>query len=453
MEAEPNHPRTRTFGCWMAAGLGLSLIVGPCLFFLLQSQQENATTVITAAGRMAAAANGQFAVDLYRQVAKESAGKNVFLSPYSIATSLTVATEGAVDETRDEMIQALRIPTDSFQQIHVGQKELQDSLVPVLPAELFSQITALRARLKAANERTVSLGKSVEANNQDLKPVFKSMREAQELAKEINTLNKTVSTYELRVANSIWMDTSYPYDPQFLSAIESNYGSVLLHADFRRLPEDACQSINQWIDENTNHQIPKILPPESLDESTRLLIINAVYFKGAWAEPFREEFTKIEPFRISDESSVDVAMMHQWNDSTVSYAAFTEVGDLFPCPPEVNAELKDDDPSLYPDKNGFKMLALDYQGQRLQLIILLPQSTTGLERLEEMLTHESLEKWLTKLERRTVNLSIPRFKFDSNYSLATALRSLGISRAFENDAEFDRLTTSNQISDRLRINR
>jgi serpin B len=107
---------------------------------------------------------------------------------------------------------------------------------------------------------------------------------------------------------------------------------------------------------------------------------------------------------------------------------------------------------LYPDKDGFKMLALDYQGQRLQLIILLPQATAGLERLEEMLTHESLEKWLTKLERRTVNLSIPKFKLDSNDNLATALRSLGISRAFENEAQFDRMTTSNQFSDRLRIN-
>jgi serine protease inhibitor len=287
---------------------------------------------------MAASANGQFAVDLYRQVAKESAGTNVFLSPYSIATSLTVATEGAVDETRDEMINALRIPRDSFQQIHVGQKELRDSLVPVLPAELLSQITDLRTRLKAANERTVSLGKSVEEGNLDRDPVYKSMREAHELAKEINTLNKTVSTYELRVANSIWMDTSYPYDPQFFSAIESNYGSVLLHADLSRQSEDACQSINQWIDGNTNHQIQTILGPESLDESTRLLIINAVYFKGAWAEPFREESTEVRPFRIADEASVDVSMMHQWNDSTASYAAFTKVGDLFPCPKEVNAE-------------------------------------------------------------------------------------------------------------------
>jgi len=105
-----------------------------------------------------------------------------------------------------------------------------------------------------------------------------------------------------------------------------------------RQSEDACQSINQWIDGNTNHQIQTILGPESLDESTRLLIINAVYFKGAWAEPFREESTEVRPFRIADEASVDVAMMHQWNDSTASYAAFTKVGDLFPCPKEVNAE-------------------------------------------------------------------------------------------------------------------
>lgn len=448
MEVAPTPPHAKMLFPGLVAGLGLALLAILAVS-LLRMRPVDAPSVLTEAGRTVASANGEFAVALYQQVATDSAGTNIFLSPYSIATSLAVAAEGAVGQTRDQMINALQIPHDSVEHIHVGQREIRDSLVPQLPPELVARLTDLRTRLQTANDRTTSLAESEVERNL----IYKSMREAHALAKEINALNKGVSTYELNVANSLWMEQSYPYDRVFLSAIEPTYGKILFHSNFRKQPEAAREAINQWVDQSTDHQVQNILPPKSISDATKLLIINAVRFKGAWAEPFREESTKIGPFRISEDSDVDVSMMHQWNDSTASYAAFTKTGDLFLSPQEVREDLRDEDPTLYPDQDGFQMLALDYQGERLQMILLLPQSTTGLARLEAILSYELLQTWILRMERRTVNLSVPKFKLNTSYSLEAALSSLGMSKAFGNEAQFDRLTTLGQIRDQLRIDR
>ena len=442
----------------VAIGIALAAIFGLAVLQVRDSKQsaDNIAVVamlsqleappLTPDQLQASDANGRFAVDLYRQLAEQESGKNMFLSPYSISVMLTMVAEGAVDQTLDQMIDALHIPNDRLAHIHSGQRGLRDSLIPVVPPALAARVAVLRTKLKETNERTTTLHKA-----KQFKETYESMQAAKKLAEEINSIVDRISACELQIANAMWVEQSYPIDPQFLSVIEPIYGTAVFPADFKTQPELARRKINNWVARQTSNRIENLLHPDSFTDLTRLLITNTVYFKGAWAEPFRAERTEMKPFRLSEEGSIDVPMMHQWNFAAASYAAFTATGELFPSPREVNAELNDDDPVLYPDDKGHTMLALDYQGQRLQMIVLLPQSVMGLPDLEASLSYEALQRWIGLLERRAVNVSIPKFKLETNYQLEGVLRSLDITQAFEKKAQFDKLTTSEQFLDRLRI--
>lgn len=418
-----------------------------------ESTAADPTPVSIPAEQAAASnANGQFAIDLYRRLAETKSGENIFLSPFSISTVLTMAAEGAVDQTLDQMIDVLHVPKGGLEQIHRGQRELLRAVVPAVPPELTEKISALRTQLKETNARTEAFRKAER---------FKEMRaswvSAHKLAEEINALMKRVSAYELQIANALWSEQSYPVGTTFLSAVTPNYGTVVFPVNFKERPEPARRQINEWVAEQTNNRIQDLLSPGSITDQTRLVLTNTVYFRGDWAEPFDASRTHPEQFQQSNERSFDISMMQQWNGKTASYGAFTATGEHFPTPHEVRIDIKDDDPSLYPDAQGHTMLSLDYQGQKIQMVLLVPRSVTGVSGLEKFLSYESLQRWIGQLERRTVNLTIPKFKLESRYQLNDILQSLGMVRPFENPkddragAQFDKLSLARRPEDRLGI--
>jgi len=411
-----------------------------------------AETPIPADLAAASNANGHFAIDLYRRLAETESGTNLFLSPFSVSTALTMTAEGAVDQTLDQMLDVLHVPRGSLAQIHSGQRGLQSAVVPAVPPELTAKITALRAQLKETNARTAALERA-----ERRKEAFLSSVAGRKLAEEINTLVSRVSAYELQIANALWLEQSYPVETNFLSTVQPNYGMVVFPVDFKERPEPVRLEINQWVAEQTHDRIRDLLSPRQVTPLTRLVLTNTVYFRGDWAEPFEVSRTHREPFQQSLDRSTEVLMMQQWNRTTASYAAFTATGDLFPTPLEVRITMKDDDPSLYPDAQGHTMLSLDYQGHKIQMILLVPQSPTGISELEKSLSHEKLERWIGQLEHRMVNLSIPKFKLESKYELQDTLQSLGMVRCFEipkddhQGAQFDKLTSTQRSEDRLSI--
>ena len=149
--------------------------------------------------------------------------------------------------------------------------------------------------------------------------------------------------------------------------------------------------------------------------------------------------------------------MYQENEKSASYGAFTATGDFFPTPHEVRVDIQDNDPSLYPDAEGHTMLALDYKAHKIQMILLVPQSATGITDLEKSLSYETLQRWIGQLELRTVHLAIPKFKFESKFHLVKTLQSLGMRRPFANPednpqgAQFDKLTSTQRSEDRVFI--
>ena len=397
-------------------------------------------------------ANGQFAIELYQKLAQTDQVKNVFVSPFSISVALTMATEGAVDQTRQQMTDVLHIPAGDLARIHRGQGHLLSGVIPVVSPQVTEKIARLREDLKSINARTAALNKS-----DKFAEARASSENGNQLANELNSLLRQTSAYELQIANALWLEKSYPIQPNFISTLKPSYGTVVFPVDFKSRPEPVRTEINEWVLRHTNDRIRDLLSSGDITDLTRLVITNAVFFKGDWAEPFNPSATKPEPFQQSASQTIKLPMMHQRNSTTASYGAFTSSGEFFPTPTDIKVELKDDDPSLYPDAGGHTILALDYQGSKLEMILIVPESVEGLSELERSLKYDSLQQWIHSLKRRTVNLSLPKYKQEAKYRLRDTLQSLGMVRAFEEPgrkaeaAQFDKLSTSQKFEDRLYI--
>ncbi|MBN1853830.1 MAG: serpin family protein [Pirellulales bacterium] len=291
------------------------------------------------------AGNNQFALDLYGQLAAVEDG-NLFLSPFSISTALAMTYAGARGSTATEMADGLHF-TLSPEQLHPAFGEL---------------ITALN--------------------------------------------NDQRTSYELNVANRLWGQQGYGFLPEFLTITEQNYGAALAEVDYINQTEEARQTINQWVEDQTNQKIKDLLPPGSLSQDTRLVLTNAIYFNSTWKYEFDISLTETASFWMADSAPMDVPMMHQ--TSEYRFGAFEK----------------------------FQMIELPYTNDELSMIALLPNEVDGLQDLEEWLTAETLNDSMNQLVTQEVDLSLPRFEITSQFGLRDVLMSLGIVDAFGSQADF-----------------
>jgi serine protease inhibitor len=172
-----------------------------------------------------------------------------------------------------------------------------------------------------------------------------------------------------------------------------------------------------------------LIPAGGVDAATRLVLANAVYFRGAWRQPFPAKQTEDALFVTAEGGKVRVPLMRDRRREDVPYAAFTGAGDPFPTPLTVPADGSLVAP-VYPEADGFQVVELPYQGGDLAMVLLLPRAPEGLGRLERLLTADRLTQWLAGLVRRDVDTAMPRFQQRSRLDLGASLRALGVTRAF-----------------------
>lgn len=297
--------------------------------------------------RAVARSNNRFAFDLYQHL-REDKG-NLFFSPASISTALAMTYAGAGGPTKTEMAQVLHFDL-AEERLHGG---------------------------------------------------FGTLGEI---------LNSAEKGYRLSMANRLWGAKTYPFRPEFLKTTREQYGAELAQLDFART-EEARQTINAWVEEQTNGRIEDLIPSGVLDAMTRLVLTNAVYFKGAWDEEFSKRATQDAPFRLSRDRQVKVPTMRQ-----TDRFGYAETDDL-------------------------QLLELPYEGHDLSMVIVLPKSVDGLPDLETKLTAESVQKWMSGLRRRDVRVFLPRFKLTSQFELADVLRAMGMPLAFSERADFSGMST------------
>lgn len=381
--------------------------------------------------------NNRFALDLYRQLALGQEGENIFFSPYSVRSVLLMAAAGARGETAAQMGQALHFPaalrrsadTDSLPwdmaPLQAGMAALNAHLRPPTAAEdqaRRKEVARLRAELKQLNEEVERTGQKT------VRPYLRQ----QHVVDQLNRLLAQLDPYEIRVANALWCEETYPLRQDFLETIDKHdeTGSAF-PMDFKRHPEESRLRINAWVAEQTRQHITDLLQPGTVNALTRLVLTNAIFFKGEWLEPLEEWGTRERAFFLAGGDSVRTDVMDAYL-SRGRYAAFEADGAWFDTP-----DTLPDDPAAaakvvrYPGPGGFASLELPYKGDRLAMLLIAPNRPEGLPAVEALLNADVLQRWIQALKRREVHALVPKLRLQTSYSLAAPLQELGMVRAFK----------------------
>jgi serpin B len=293
-----------------------------------------------------------FALDLYAQL-QSTTGGNLFASPFSIATALAMTYAGAGGDTAQQMASVLHLGSD--------------------PSSVEGDFGALLNDLNSAGQS---------------------------------------GGYVLSVANALWAQQGLDILPEFLNVIQSDFGGGLNQADFLDDAEAARQTINDWVAQQTQGKITDLFPPDTITDMTRLVLANAMYFKGNWASPFDPNLTSDAPFTLASGSQVTASTMHQTADFR------------------------------YMERDGFQVLELPYANGRLAMDILLP-TQSGLSALGSNQIPADITSWLGGLRTANVQVSLPKFTMTTQFNMIPPLKALGMTDAFAPGiADFSGITDS-----------
>ncbi|XP_037376664.1 leukocyte elastase inhibitor-like [Talpa occidentalis] len=225
----------------------------------------------------------------------------------------------------------------------------------------------------------------------------------------VAAVTKPDASYVLKLANRLFGEKTGIFLPEFLASTQELYGAELASVDFQGASEGARRVINQWVQEQTEGKIPEMLAAGVVGSMTKLVLVNAIYFKGTWQDEFREEETRDAPFRLNKRISKMVKMMHQKKKLPFGYI------------PQLKC----------------RVLELPYKGGELSMVILLPDDmedkSTGLGKIQKKLTLEKLREW-TKPENMhshtDVHMHLPKFKREETYDLRSHLARTGVGDLF-----------------------
>ncbi len=220
--------------------------------------------------------------------------------------------------------------------------------------------------------------------------------------------------FRLNIVNAIWGQKDYGFLSTFLDVLAENYGAGLRILDFVTEPEKSRVTINEWVSDQTEDRIKDLIPQGAIDVLTRLVLTNAIYFNAAWEYPFDEDMTADGPFYLLDGGQVTVPMMQQMQ----SFG--------------------------YTDGEGYQAVELLYDGDELSMVILLPASG-NFEAFEEGLEAQQISDIISDLQLAQVTLTMPKFEFDSEFSLKDTLAEMGMPAAFSEAADFSGMTGTRDL--------
>ncbi|MDR2529266.1 MAG: serpin family protein [Synergistaceae bacterium] len=231
-----------------------------------------------------------------------------------------------------------------------------------------------------------------------------------ELMERFNAIPEKVGALE--IANRLWLDKGEKPLSEYAALVETNYGAGVGSMDFQQYPEKARKEINRWVEQKTRDKIKELLMEGNVTPDTRLVLTNAIYFNSAWRYPFEKSRTKEEPFRTGKGRQINVLLMNQRQEF------------------------------LYGDEPGLQWVKIPYTIPNFSLLVFLPKENgafTQLETLEKKLSPEAIAAWMARMERREVNLWLPKFRDERRYPLTGLLQKLGMKLAFTQKADFSRM--------------
>jgi len=292
--------------------------------------------------------NSDFAFSLYKQIKEDK--ENLFFSPHSISTAMSMVQAGARGDTEKQIQQALHFNSDQ--------------------GILHASYSALESQLSRA-------------------------------------LDKGGIT--LKVANALWPQKQYPFLESYLSLLQKYYSASITSLDYAGQPQESRKTINSWVATKTQNKISDLIPAGAIDALTRLVLVDAVYFKAAWQDQFKTARTEEADFFVSSDPGdlVKVQMMH--NDVTVPYR----------------------------ETDNLQIAEIPYSGRDFSMLVILPKEIDGLSKIERTLSNRTLKDLRSSMKVQRVSVSIPKFKMTSGFRLKQALLALGVVNAFsEAQADF-----------------
>ncbi|MCC7570950.1 serpin family protein [Candidatus Micrarchaeota archaeon] len=299
--------------------------------------------------------NNKFAIDMYSQVKSEPG--NIFFSPYSISSAFAIVYGGGDGQTADEIKQVFYFPEDTSK----------------------------------------------------LRPNFAAI---------YNDINFGGSDYELQTANALWVQNNYPLLETYTKTVESYYGGKANNVDFVGNTEGSRQEINSWVEQQTKNKIQNLFPAGSLNPLNRLVITNAIYFKGTWVKQFNKDYTRDAEFRVTPTQKVTVSMM------------------------QLTGENADFD---YTETDNIQILQMPYEGDKLSMLILLPKDD-DISLVENELSIENLNNWRKNLKQEKVYVYLPKFTFTKEYNLNNHLITMGMPSSFDaGKADFSGMTNNRDL--------
>lgn len=304
--------------------------------------------------------NNAFALDLYRSLRSQSG--NLILSPYSISIALGMTYAGARGETEAQMAKTLHYDLPQGQ-LHPAFNSLDQAL-------------SARGKPKYENETPL----------------------------------------QLNIANSIWAEQTFPFLQEYLDVIALNYGAGIQLADFLNRHEIVRREINKWVSEQTKDKIQDLLQEGTIKPVTKMVLVNAIYFKADWAVKFDPNATSEAPFHLLDGSETQAEMMQEIMHGI-----------------------------LYTKGIGFQAIELPYQGDAATMDILVPDEG-NFSQFETVLDSAMLDEIIAGMQPMSVQLSLPKYNFTTDFKLSDQLKRLGMPDAFdENLADFSGMTGGRDV--------
>lgn len=284
--------------------------------------------------------NTAFAVELYQKLSPQEG--NLFFSPYSLSVALAMTYGGARGETEAQMARTLHL-----------------SLLSQISTPAFAEIDASLAELQ--KDGNVTLG----------------------------------------LANAIWPSNDFKMLDTYSALLKTSYGATVTPVDYKKT-EEARTTINRWVESKTQNKIKNLIRPNDLSLYTRLVLVNAIYFKGNWVQAFDPAKTHPEDFHVSPNVTVIAPMM------------------------ELKSEF------AYAESDTLQALELPYQGDALSMLILLPKPSVPISTVEAQISAEKLAEWKAALARKQVNVLLPKFSMTwGTIKLNDTLKTMGMIDAFE----------------------
>ena len=277
------------------------------------------------------------------------------------------------------------------------------------PYSVSLALAMTHAGARAETERQMAETLHYTLPQAQLHPAFNTLDAALSSAGQVDEGGEDEAGFQLNIANAIWGQEGFAFLPEFLDTLAENYGAGLRTLDFAQNPEEARVTINNWVSEETEEKIKDLIAQGVLGSDTRLVLTNAIYFNGKWLFQFDPELTFDGDFTLLDGSDVVVPMM------------------------SLEEDLR------YGEGDGYQAVALPYRGANMSMIFVLPE----MERFEEVetaLSAEFLNGVIDGLEWQHVDLTVPKFTFESEFALSKTLSEMGMAEAFSEAADFSGMT-------------